>query len=99
MFSKLYVYKQSCAKIPKFLICHPSNVYCLPIPRSTSLVLLVKFIYSEKTTKFCEISANYLTGSTYIGQIIGGDFANFCGLLRIYELYITTISQDILLEK
>ena len=23
----------------------------------------------------------------YIGQIIGGDFANFCGLLRIYELY------------
>ena len=24
----------------------------------------------------------------YIGQIIGGDFAKFCGLLRIYELYI-----------
>ena len=23
----------------------------------------------------------------YIGQIIGGDFANFCGLLRIHELY------------
>ena len=23
----------------------------------------------------------------YIGQIIGGDFAKFCGLLRIYELY------------
>ena len=23
----------------------------------------------------------------YIGQIYGGDFANFCGLLRIYELY------------
>ena len=22
----------------------------------------------------------------YIGQIIGGDFAKFCGLLRIYEL-------------
>ena len=22
----------------------------------------------------------------YIGQIIGGDFANFCGFLRIYEL-------------
>ena len=21
----------------------------------------------------------------YIGQIIGGDFAKFCGLLRIYE--------------
>ena len=23
----------------------------------------------------------------YIGQIIGGDFAKFCGLLRIYEHY------------
>jgi hypothetical protein len=22
----------------------------------------------------------------YIGQIIGGDFAKFCGLLKIYEL-------------
>ena len=25
----------------------------------------VKFIYSEKATRFCEISTNYLTGSTY----------------------------------
>ena len=24
----------------------------------------------------------------YIGQIYGGDFAKFCGLLRIYELYL-----------
>ena len=24
----------------------------------------------------------------YIGQIIGGDIAKFCGLLRIYELYL-----------
>ena len=23
----------------------------------------------------------------YIGQIIGGDFEKFCGLLRIYEFY------------
>ena len=29
-----------------------------------------------------------LIGSLYfIGRIIGGDFAKFCGLLRIYELY------------
>ena len=27
----------------------------------------------------------------YIGQIIGGDFAKFCGLLRIYELYSCTV--------
>ena len=25
----------------------------------------------------------------YIGQIYSGDFAKFCGLLRIYELYLT----------
>ena len=25
----------------------------------------------------------------YIGQIYGGDFAKFYGLLRIYELYLT----------
>ena len=28
-----------------------------------------------------------MTDSTYIGQIVGGDFAKFCGLLRMYELY------------
>ena len=53
-----------------------------------NLRILLKFIYSEKVTKFCEISTVDLTGTTYIGgQIYGGDFANFCGLLRIYELY------------
>ena len=25
-------------------------------------------------------------------QIIGGDFAKFCGLLRIYELYLKPLS-------
>ena len=47
----------------------------------------VKFMYSEKATKVCEISTVDLTGTTYIEQIYGGDFAKFCGLLRIYELY------------
>ena len=37
----------------------------------------VNFIYSEKAIKF---------DWQYIGQIIDGDFAKFCGLLRIYEL-------------
>jgi hypothetical protein len=47
----------------------------------------VKFIYSEKATKFCEIFTNSLTGKWhYIGQIIGGDFVKFCGLLRIWTL-------------
>ena len=48
----------------------------------------LKFIYSEKTTKFCEVSTVDLTGTTYIGQIYGGDFAKICVLLRIYELYV-----------
>ena len=42
---------------------------------------MLKFIYSEKATKFGEISTNYLSN----GQIIGGYLAKFCGLLRIYE--------------
>ena len=45
---------------------------------------LIKFIYSEKATKFCEIfTFDY---STY-SQKLGEDFVKFCGLLRIYELY------------
>ena len=44
--------------------------------------IYVKFIYSEKATKFCKIST-----VSYIGQIYSGDFAKICGLLRIYELY------------
>ena len=56
---------------------------------------MVKFIYSEKASTFCEIS-NYLTGNwQYIGQIIGGDFAKFFGLLRIYELYSGTLTSII----
>ena len=48
----------------------------------TSQFMSVKFIYSEKATKFCEISTSDLT-ITNIGQIYGGDFEKFCGLLRI----------------
>ena len=49
---------------------------------------LLKFIYSEKATNFYEISTVDLTVTTFVGQIYGGDFAKFCGLLRIYELYL-----------
>ena len=44
-------------------------------------------VHSEKATKFCEISTNFLTGSNII---IGGDYAKFCGLLRMYEIYELT---------
>ena len=43
------------------------------------------FIYSDKATQFCEIHQLFVLCT--VSQIIGGDFATFCGLLRIYELY------------
>ena len=43
---------------------------------------LLKFIYTEKATKFCKIFTLLLTGTTYLGQKLGGDFAQFCGILR-----------------
>ena len=46
----------------------------------------LKFIYSEKATKFCEISTVDLSYVCSNDQIYGGNFAKFCGLLRIYEL-------------
>ena len=42
--------------------------------------LYVKFIHSEKATK---LDLFYVHNNA---QIYGGDFAKFCGLLRIYEL-------------
>ena len=50
--------------------------------------LWLKFIYSEKATKFCKIS----TVDLYYVVMMhywSGDFAKLCGLLRIYELYKT----------
>ena len=48
---------------------------------------LSKFINSEKATKFCKISTLDLSFVVHNGQIYNEDFAKFCGLLRIYELY------------
>ena len=45
----------------------------------------VKFIYSEKATKFCEIFTLLLS---LCSASQSEDFAKFCGLLRIYELYL-----------
>ena len=48
----------------------------------------IKFVYSEKATKFCEISTLLLsTVHRDKSKVeIRGDFANFSGLLRKYEL-------------
>ena len=51
---------------------------------------ILKFIYSEKATKFLWNLPLTLDYSTY-GQNLGEDFAKFCGLLRIYELYQQTL--------
>jgi hypothetical protein len=47
-----------------------------------------KFVYSEKATKFCKISALFLSAvHTDKSRVeILQDFARFCGLLRKYEL-------------
>ena len=47
--------------------------------------ILVRFIYSEKATKFLQ-NLHLRFDWHYIEQIYGGDFSNFCGLLRKYEL-------------
>ena len=47
---------------------------------------LVKFIYTEKATKFCEISTVDLTVTTWDKSTVEITQKN-CDLLRIYELY------------
>ena len=46
---------------------------------------LYEKLYSEKATKFCEISTVDLSYVVPVKFTV--DFAKFCGLLRIYELY------------
>ena len=49
--------------------------------------MYLKFIYSDKATNFWEISTVDLSYVLSNSQIYG-DFAKFCGVLRIYELYL-----------
>ena len=39
------------------------------------------------------LNLNYLFVLCTASQIIGGDFAKFCGLLRIYEIYYKIFSK------
>ena len=50
----------------------------------------LKFILSEKATKFCEIFTLLLTICTVVKSKVE-DFAKFCGLLRIYEVYFPRV--------
>jgi hypothetical protein len=56
---------------------------------SAGIDMYVKFIYSEKAAKFCEISPVDLRWR----------FAKFCGLLRIHELYVPTYVNGAVVEK
>ena len=58
----------------------------------------VKFIYSEKATKILQNLPLTFDYSTY-GQKLGEDFAKFCGLLKIYELYVFVILWDIFFNR
>ena len=55
---------------------HLKLLWLTAVHRNVALVLELKFIYSEKTTKFCEISPIYRFDHYYIGQIFSGDFAS-----------------------
>ena len=48
--------------------------------------ILLKFVFSEKATKFDKIFTINSTLTTYC-QIDGESLVNFCGLLRKHELY------------
>ena len=63
---------------------------------STMYFGTLKFIYSEKATKFCEIFTSLLS-TVYLQTKVRGRFCKICGLLRIYELYnkISTYTRNL----
>ena len=56
-----FLYSLLAGKVQTFWEAH-KNLLNLP---HALYIYLVKLIHSEKATKFCEISTNYLTGITY----------------------------------
>ena len=64
---------------------------------SSSLKVLIKFIYSEKATNFCEIFP-LLLSIVHTDKNKRKDFVTFCGLRRIYGLYTTDESEPSWLE-
>ena len=63
--------------------CQPTFKYL-----DTLYIGLVKYIYSEKASKFCKISTVDLFYVYSACQIYVEDFVKFCDLLGIHELYI-----------
>ena len=72
--------KEAQRKLDVQNIEHIEKTYFLiltPLVLNLSYLGFLKFIYSEKATKLCEISTNYLSYICTASKIIGGDFANF----------------------
>ena len=65
---------------------HKGNIWAAVTECVEQRQLKVKFIYSGKATKFCEIFTLLLTTVLTYSQKEGEDFTKFCGLLRMYEL-------------
>ena len=57
-------------------------------PKAGKAAKVLKFIYSEKATKFCEISTLLLSFVVPVKSKV--EISQNCGRLRIYELYIGT---------
>ena len=64
---------------------------------SSTKTCYLKFIYSEKATKILRNLPLTFDYSTYSQKLVE-DFAKFCGLLRIYELYWTGDSKNNMLS-
>ena len=60
----------------------PSDILTL---QTHILPALLKFVYSEKTTKFCEISTLHLS-TVHTDKSKVEILQKFCGLLRIYQI-------------
>ena len=62
------------------------SFYIAALMPKAKFAQVVKFVFYKKATKCCKISTLLLSVCT-VDKSKGGDFAKFCGFLRIYELY------------
>ena len=58
--------------------------------------IMVKFMYSEKATKFCEISTVDLTGMHYTGQTYGGETKeNYFSGIKNYSFELRLFNRSV----
>ena len=63
-------------------------MFHLSVRLKICLGVILKFIYSEKAARFCEIFPLLLTTVHRVKSKVE-DFTKFCALLRIYKIYKT----------